>query len=183
AIGSCDSISITIKDIPGAVPVPPYYMMAFEIGGIPTTTLLGSNVSNLKWTVDHAPGTNIILSMADAKGNSGGIPENSFAVISHSSTSCIKSSTSSSTFLMDVNVTDELSTCQPWGMRVAGGNAPYTVTILSEDSPVLTNVSMDSGQDLYTYINRASPDDRILGPLPVQYLFTILIQRIFSRCL
>ncbi|KAJ7595332.1 hypothetical protein C8J56DRAFT_775523, partial [Mycena floridula] len=181
AIGSCDSISITVEDNREAVA--PYYMMAFEIGGIPTTTLLGSDVSNLRWTVDHVPGTNVILSMADAKGNSGGIPENSSAVIGHSSTSCIKSSTALSTFLMDVNVTDELSTCQPWGMRIAGGDAPYTVTILSEDSPVLTNVSMDSGQDLYTYINRANPGDRILGPLPVQYSFTRLIQRIFSRCL
>lgn len=34
---------------------PPYYMMAFEVNGVPTTTFIGTDENNLTWQVNHAP--------------------------------------------------------------------------------------------------------------------------------
>lgn len=39
-----------------ALGVPPYYMLAFELGGVPTTTMVGSDPSKLSWQVRHKRG-------------------------------------------------------------------------------------------------------------------------------
>lgn len=36
---------------------PPYYMIAFAIGGTPVTTLIGTDQGNLSWTVTQAVGS------------------------------------------------------------------------------------------------------------------------------
>ena len=36
--------------------IPPYYMFAFEVGGIPTTQMIGSDPANLTWIADHKQG-------------------------------------------------------------------------------------------------------------------------------
>ena len=36
---------------------PPYYMLAFQPGGVTTRSLLGTDPANLQWTVDHPAGT------------------------------------------------------------------------------------------------------------------------------
>lgn len=36
--------------------VPPYFLIAFEIGGSPTMANIGSDPSQLSWTVDHQRG-------------------------------------------------------------------------------------------------------------------------------
>lgn len=38
---------------------PPYYMIAFSIGGKPVTTLIGTDVKNLSWMATHPVGTYI----------------------------------------------------------------------------------------------------------------------------
>ena len=36
--------------------VPPYYMISYTVGGTPVKSLLGSDESNLVFTVTHPPG-------------------------------------------------------------------------------------------------------------------------------
>lgn len=60
-------------------------------------------------------------------------------------------------------MTDTLSTCQPWGLTIKGGQQPYTVILAALNSPVITNVSMGSGNDVLTYIDRADPNGQLLG--------------------
>jgi hypothetical protein len=40
------------------------------------------------------------------------------------------------------NVTDTLTTCQPWGLTIKGGTPPYNLTLAAVNSPVVTNVTM-----------------------------------------
>jgi hypothetical protein len=37
-------------------PVPPYYLVAFEAGGLSTVSYVGYDVGNLIWTVNHLTG-------------------------------------------------------------------------------------------------------------------------------
>src|ERR1700737_1064140 len=61
------------------------------------------------------------------------------------------------------NVTMNLATCEPWGLTVTGGNAPYNVTLVSIGSAVVTNITLPQGFDVLTYINRANPNSQVLG--------------------
>jgi len=74
-------------------------MMAFEVGGVPTTTLIGTDQNNLNWTVNHATSefslplilitsltsisdTQLMLSVVDSNGSAGGIPPRLYTVVS-----------------------------------------------------------------------------------------------------
>ena len=78
---------------------PPYYMIAFKPSGIPTTSLVGSDPTNLSWTVNqpsgkpcvgttvYSPnlcisiiGSSLLLSIVDSQGISGGQPSNLYTV-------------------------------------------------------------------------------------------------------
>lgn len=41
---------------PSALGVGPYYMLAFEIGGIPTTSMIGNDPADLWWQANHKQG-------------------------------------------------------------------------------------------------------------------------------
>ena len=78
---------------------PPYYMIAFKPSGIPTTSLVGSDPTNLSWTVNQPSGkpcvgttvyssnlcisiigSSLLLSIVDSHGISGGQPSNLYTV-------------------------------------------------------------------------------------------------------
>jgi hypothetical protein len=63
----------------------------------------------------------------------------------------------------------DLSTCQPWGLKVTGGIPPYNITLISVGSTVVTNVSLLQGFDIFTYINKANPNGQIMG----MFLFSL----------
>lgn len=55
----CKSYPVFVESItndPSALGVAPYYLIAFEVGGIPTTTMVGSDPHNLSWTANHKQG-------------------------------------------------------------------------------------------------------------------------------
>ena len=83
-------VSSTNVSNPGAIGIPPYYMLAFELGGVPTTSMIGADLNNLQWQVNHARGTHdnqtlscapltiytgsaLMLALVDSKGNNGGV--------------------------------------------------------------------------------------------------------------
>ncbi|KAF9072405.1 hypothetical protein BDP27DRAFT_1217534, partial [Rhodocollybia butyracea] len=113
---------------------PPFYMIAWEIGGTPRTTLLGLHESHLEWTVGHP--------------------------IAAHTTNCIMSETNN--FTVTANVTGTISTCQPWGLKIRGGNPPYNISFAQFGSPVVMNVTIPAPLDTFTFINRATPGPEFL---------------------
>ena len=79
-----------------------------------------------------------------------------------------------SSLAIKANVTKDLSTCDYWGLRVTGGVPPYTISLAAVGSPVVTNVTLPTGLDVLTYIDRADPNGLLLGRLLVHYLIRFL---------
>jgi len=115
--------------------------------------------------VDHdfknSTGTQLLLSVVDSTGSSGGThsPE---MVVNGPATDCLPKPTTS-TFTMKTNVTKELTTCEPLGISISGGTAPYTVSLLAADAPSVTTATLKGDDNIYTYINRASPGGQIVA--------------------
>ena len=64
---------------------------------------------------------------------------------------------------MQANVTDTLTTCQPWRLSITGGVPPYNVTLAALDSPIVTNVTLLGTDDAFTYIDRADPGTQLIA--------------------
>ncbi|KIM87767.1 hypothetical protein PILCRDRAFT_814482 [Piloderma croceum F 1598] len=161
----CQSLKLKVyssTNDTNALGTPPYYLMAFEPGGFSTTSFVGTSPTNLSWQVNHAAGTQLLLSMADAKGGAGGMSTPLFTVEAAQDTSCLPPAPSTS-LAITPNVTSNLSTCDPWGLTVTGGSAPYNVSLMSVGSTIVTNISIPEGFDILTYINRANPNGEILA--------------------
>jgi hypothetical protein len=145
---------------------PGYYLMAFEPNGFSTTTFAGMNHSNLTWQVNHAAGTQLMLSMADSIGNAGGVGSELhnelYTVVPGQDSSCLPPKPTTS-LAIKANVTKNLATCDYWGLRVSGGTPPYTISLAAVGSPVVTNVTLDLGLDVMTYIDRADPNGLLLA--------------------
>ncbi|KAJ3886987.1 hypothetical protein GG344DRAFT_81177 [Lentinula edodes] len=162
---SCQSFGITVEPV-NATNIthgfPPFYMVAWEIGGTPRTTLLGLNETSLSWTVDHPVGASLMLNVVDSQGNGGGVPPQAYTVQSGQSTECIVNSNQSD-FTVSANITGTVNTCQPYGLRIHGGVPPYNLSLAQFNSPVVTNVTIPSPNDAFTYINRATPGYLLLA--------------------
>jgi len=143
--------------------VPPFYMMAFAIGGTPSTTLIGTDESNLSWTVNQPVGTQLLLTVVDSQGSSGGVPPNLFTVVAGQTTQCIPPASNDPPFTVEANVTDTLTTCQPWGIKIKGGVPPYNLTLAAINSPIVTNVTMGPVDDQFTFIDRADPNTQLIA--------------------
>lgn len=138
-------------------------MMAFEVGGVPTTTLVGTDEKSLSWTVNHAPNAQLMLGMVDSNGSSGGIPPKLYTVVTGQSMNCLVNPTSPTAFTVTSNLTDTVTTCQPWGLTIRGGTPPYVVTLAARNSPIVTNVTLGPLDDAFTYIDRADPDTDLIA--------------------
>ncbi|KAJ7159000.1 hypothetical protein C8R43DRAFT_920931, partial [Mycena crocata] len=141
--------------------VPPFYMIALAVSGTPITTFIGTNASDLAWTVQHPIGTQLVLGVVDSQGTSGGIDPPLYTVIEGKETECMPAITAEPTFTIAANVTDALSTCEPWGLTIRGGTPPYNFTFAALDAPGATNVTFDDAA--YTYINRVPPQTQLIA--------------------
>ncbi|KAJ7143973.1 hypothetical protein C8R44DRAFT_558263, partial [Mycena epipterygia] len=162
SLPSCKALPMTAEALI-AHGVPPFYMIAFAVGGAPTTTLIGTNESELKWTVDHPVGTRLLLGVVDSKGTSGGIDAPLYQVTQGATSDCISSAQAEPQFTISANVTDVLSTCQPWGLTIRGGTPPYNLTLAVLNASGVTNVTLGANDSVYTYINRAEPDLQMIA--------------------
>lgn len=163
----CQSLNIVLSPSTNdstALGTPPYYFMAFEPGGFSTSSFVGTNPKNLTWQVDHAAGTQVLLSMADANGSPSGMATALYTVTSGQGASCLPSAPSTS-LVITPNVTKDLATCEPWGLIARGGNAPYNITLVAVNSPTVTNVTIPQGFDAFTFINTALPNGQIVAAI------------------
>ncbi|KDQ50210.1 hypothetical protein JAAARDRAFT_211876 [Jaapia argillacea MUCL 33604] len=160
---ACQTYSLGIDPGPNNISglsTPPYYLVAYEVGGITTVTPVGS--TSLAWQVTHPAGAQLVITMADAKGNSGGLDPVIRTVTPGSSTTCIPAPDES--FVMTSNVT-ALTTCEPWGLSITGGTPPYDVTVVCVNTAAafVTNMTVPSGDNVVTYINRGEPNSQMIA--------------------
>ncbi|KAJ7573929.1 hypothetical protein C8J56DRAFT_839598 [Mycena floridula] len=161
-IEACKKLSVNVTCLVGSKCTGPYYMLALVDGGIPRTSLLGQTTTELSWFVDEPIGSSMLLTIVDAEGKPGQISSELYTVIAGASKSCI-TTTPTTSFTFTANVTKELSTCDPWGLSITGGAPPYTVTLASIEASSVTNSTLDATDNLYIYINRASPGAGLLA--------------------
>ncbi|KAJ7088005.1 hypothetical protein B0H15DRAFT_1022594 [Mycena belliarum] len=164
SLPSCRSLAIAASPLAGHG-VPPFYMISFAVDGAPMTDYVGNNESDLNWTVRHPvagsaggqprKGLNAV--------NPGGVDVPMYTVIVGASTQCIPQSPPDEDFTIAANVTDTLTTCQPWGVTIRGGTPPYNVTVAALNSTVVTNVTLGPQDSVFTYINRAAPDTQMIA--------------------
>ncbi|KAL0573949.1 hypothetical protein V5O48_008018 [Marasmius crinis-equi] len=158
---TCGSFPITIAPFLSngtSTGVPPYYMIGYALNGsAPRTTLIGTNVSNVSWTVDFPVGTTLALSVVDSEGTSGGIPPNLYKIVSGSTTNCVVNDDKRDFTLTSNSTSSTINTCDPWGLRIKGGVKPYNITFMQLNSPVVTNATLGQNDDAYTYRMRGDP--------------------------
>ncbi|KAK7007856.1 hypothetical protein R3P38DRAFT_3026444 [Favolaschia claudopus] len=143
--------------------IPPFYMTAFPVNGIPSVAFIGTNESDLTWTVKYPVGTKLLLGLVDSHGTSGGIDTPLYTVSAGETSDCLPSPPSDTSFKITTNVTDALDTCQPWGLTVEGGTPPYHVTIATLNSPNITNITFGTMDSVLTYINRTPPGNQMIA--------------------
>ncbi|KAF7335113.1 hypothetical protein MVEN_02262000 [Mycena venus] len=151
SLPSCRQFQIQVKPFNPANNingVPLFYMMAFAIGGTPSTTLIGTDESNLSWTVNQP--------VVSSQGSSGGVPPNLFTVVAGQSTQYIPAASNKSPFTVEANITDTLTTCQPWGIKIKGGTPPYDLTLAAVNSPLVINVTMEAKSYRYSALPMTS---------------------------
>ncbi|GJE96423.1 hypothetical protein PsYK624_126200 [Phanerochaete sordida] len=141
---------------------PPYYMLAFESGGISTSSQIGYDPANLWWQVNHKQGSSLVLAIVDSNHSTGGVPQNVFTVTAGNDTSCLQS-IPSSTAVLHANVSDTMSTCDPLGLTVTGGQKPYTIVLAETHSDTVTFVSLADDDDTLTYISRVDPAWKVIA--------------------
>lgn len=58
SLPTCETFSLIVKPKTNSTVIgtPPYYLMAFEVGGIPTTNFAGTDPNSLNWQVNHQAG-------------------------------------------------------------------------------------------------------------------------------
>ncbi|KAL1942340.1 hypothetical protein VTO73DRAFT_6404 [Trametes versicolor] len=141
-------------------------MLAIEVDGITSVDPIGDDASQLSWQNTHRHDAQLLLTVMDSNGSTAGFPAQFFNVIAASAggdTSCLIPAPTSSTPVITANVTQNLQTCQPWGLSITGGTKPYNVTLGQLSAPVITNVTMGPEDDVFTYINRASPNQPLIA--------------------
>ncbi|KZS88581.1 hypothetical protein SISNIDRAFT_257633 [Sistotremastrum niveocremeum HHB9708] len=161
----CNSATIVVNDTQisnNPLSVPPYYMMSYEIGGTTSVSQIGSNASNLSWTVNHAAGSNLVLQVIDSAANSGGTASGTFGVVEGSfGNACLP--TPNTDFLSISTNTTTLTTCEPLILDIYGGGPPYTVSIIPLNSTTVFNATLSADENQYLWINRAEPGGSLIG--------------------
>ncbi|KDQ50208.1 hypothetical protein JAAARDRAFT_200204 [Jaapia argillacea MUCL 33604] len=133
---------------------PIYYLYAYELGGVTSVSTLNAS-NNYMWTVSHRPGTQLMLSVTDANGNSGGVSGTVYGVIP-GATDCLPPPANQSFFMIS-NVTGNLEPCQPLGLAIEGGSPPYSLSFVSLNATAPVIVTLPSVDNALTYINAAPP--------------------------
>lgn len=191
-------MSLAISSNGSFLGVPPYFLVAFELGGIPTQANIGSDYGNLSWKADHkrgmfcasgkwlllklqrfsrheshvnnsrlarqrwGPSTFVVHNDRYDYGHTRTQRTSDDASLEGSDTSCIASPPQNLPVITS-NVTDDLGTCDPWGLLIAGGTKPYSLYLTALTASVITIVEMGANDNLYTYINRAAPGTLLSG--------------------
>ncbi|KAH7886630.1 hypothetical protein F5I97DRAFT_1021469 [Phlebopus sp. FC_14] len=179
----CETLAISISPSNGNssnVGMGPYYLLAFEPSGTSTTTLLGHTPSSLRWQVTHSIGSQLLLSLVDSQGTSGGVHPMLFTVKANTADrECLYVDPLSSPLSplkpeIVSSVIGQIPPCGAWDLSVFGGRAPYTISVVSLGSSTVYNFSLPLGQQSFTYNNRGGISGRMVGSKPSPDVFLTL---------
>lgn len=106
-------------------------------------------------------GSRLFLNIADANGNSGGVPPLVYTVAPGDSTACLRTSSTPS-IQVDFDSANTLATCDTVPLHITGGTKPYTVTIAITDAFAPINATMGPQDDLYEWVNVAAPNSQLV---------------------
>ncbi|KAI0034684.1 hypothetical protein K488DRAFT_83748 [Vararia minispora EC-137] len=138
---------------------PPFYMMAVDVnGGTTTHKLEAYGDGGWAWAVDRDVGAQLLLSVVDANGASGGVSSESWTVQPGE-----RACAASTPFIPGLNVTAKViqqaaRQCQRPPLSVPGGTAPYTFTLLERGAHAL-NITADFIPEFSSY---AAPGSSII---------------------
>lgn len=122
-----------------------------------------------------------MLTMVDSNGSTGGVDQLLYNmtgtsayhslsarspdyVPAGSNTSCFLSFPSPSAVVhANISAGTNLSTCDPLGITISGGQKPYTVVLAETNSPSLLVQTLSDDDDTFTYFNQYSPGWQIIG--------------------
>ncbi|KAI0084381.1 hypothetical protein BDY19DRAFT_909858 [Irpex rosettiformis] len=165
----CQTLPIQIKPLTSNstyTGVGPYYMFAFEPGGVPSVAMIGEDPKKLTWQNTHKSGSTLMLTVMDSNQTMGGVSSILYNVTAGTNTSCLFSNATqqpSSIPTITPNITGTIQTCDQWGLTISGGKSPYQMVFSAVNSPTITNSSMALGDDVYTYANRADPGQWLMA--------------------
>lgn len=129
-------------------------------------------------------GSSLMLTMVDSNSSTGGILESYYNItctslsglafgsrahhsnllsLAGATETCHSTPNQANLATIVPNVTNSLETCQLWGLKITGGQKPYTVVISSLGATLTTNVTMGINDDVLTWPNRASPNGEVMG--------------------
>ncbi|KAI0084380.1 hypothetical protein BDY19DRAFT_535709 [Irpex rosettiformis] len=168
-ISECQNLSVIVEANATStyMGVPPYYLFALVEGGVPSVSLIGSNPNQLTWQNKHQRGSTLMLTVMDSNFSTGGVSPTVYNITEGTQTSCLPASTDAllppAIPSITPNVTGKIETCQPWGLTISGGTKPYLILLAALNSPVVTNVTMGGNDDVFTYIDRADPNELLMA--------------------
>ena len=61
------------------------------------------------------------------------------------------------------STSETLTTCDPLGLQVSGGQEPYNLTLAEANSAVVSNITLGPGNDGFTWPSFASPSGQMIG--------------------
>jgi hypothetical protein len=99
--------------------------------------------------------------IADANGNSGGVPPEIYTVVSGQSTACLPAA-STPAVTMKIDEPSALTTCTVLPIHIEGGQKPYTVTLAIADLVAPSNRTLGISDDTFEWVNQLAPNSRFL---------------------
>ncbi|RPD58310.1 hypothetical protein L227DRAFT_193574 [Lentinus tigrinus ALCF2SS1-6] len=163
-LAECSSMKIRLIPLNSSTTslgVPPYYMMAYAEGGTTIVSHIGDDPDQLSWQVQNPKGSNLILTVVDSANSTGGFNTNFFTVVDGDTSCQPPAPTNPAT--VTPNVTTTIHTCEHWGLRVTGGVKPYQMSLVALSGQAVTNVTMGPDDEVFTFIDRANPGERLLA--------------------
>ncbi|KDR84614.1 hypothetical protein GALMADRAFT_151430 [Galerina marginata CBS 339.88] len=163
SLPTCTPLRIVVTPL-SPLAAPPYYMMAVPVNGTPTITSIGADENNLSWNVTYHVGSQLILTVLDAKGNSGGTQLETMGVIAGKSTACVINRIVAPPFTVTADhVKNGLATCKRWLVTMDGGIPPYNLLISTLGADWMANMTVKSDLNAFIYINRAPPNKNLFA--------------------
>lgn len=142
-IPQCNGVQIitTVNQASARQAVAPLYFTAFPIGYPPKTMRLPTDdiAQRFTWNADYPVGTHLTLAMSDSANNSGGAVDG-FVIAQSSLTNCTPISYEPpAPISFTANPFDD--PCDEIDIKIKGGKAPYTVSVLAGMSGLYGNLT------------------------------------------
>ena len=89
------------------------------------------------------------------------------------STACIQTPNAPNPKL-SADVTDQLTTCEPWGLTAVNGPPPYTIYLTAFGSKTITVVEMGDTDNTLIYPDRVEPNTKVIGKYTHDFKYLVI---------